>query len=47
MVMFEGSSEVKMVALEGEIRYLAFRVARSASLNPDQIFSFDMCIVSE
>ena len=31
---FEGSSEVKMVAEEGEMRYLAWRVARRASLKP-------------
>ena len=31
---FDGSSEVKMVALEGEIRYLALIVAKRASLNP-------------
>lgn len=30
----EGSSEVKIVALEGEMRYLVLRVARRASLNP-------------
>lgn len=31
---FEGSSEVKIVAEEGEMRYLAIRVAMRASLNP-------------
>lgn len=31
---FEGSSEMKMVALEGEMRYLAVRVERRASLKP-------------
>lgn len=30
----EGSSEVKIVAEEGEMRYLAVRVAMRASLNP-------------
>jgi hypothetical protein len=30
----EGSSEVKIVALEGEMRYLLVRVARRASLKP-------------
>lgn len=30
----EGSSEVKIVALEGEMRYLVLRVVRRASLNP-------------
>jgi hypothetical protein len=32
--MFEGISEVKMVADEGEMRYFAWMAARSASLNP-------------
>lgn len=36
VVRLEGSSEVKIVALEGEIRYLADKVARRASLNPVQ-----------
>lgn len=31
---FEGSSEMNMVALEGEMRYLAVRVERRASLKP-------------
>ena len=30
----DGSSEVKIVALEGEMRYLVMRVVRRASLNP-------------
>ena len=30
----EGSSEVKIVAEEGEMRYLAVSVAMRASLNP-------------
>jgi len=34
VVKLEGSSEVKIVVLEGEMRYLAWRVARSASLKP-------------
>lgn len=31
---FEGSSEMNMVALEGEMRYLDVRVERRASLKP-------------
>lgn len=31
---FEGSSEMNIVALEGEMRYLAVRVERRASLKP-------------
>lgn len=34
VLMLEGSSEVKIVALEGEMRYLVFSVARRASLKP-------------
>lgn len=34
VVKFDGSSEEKMVALEGEMRYLALRVASRASLKP-------------
>lgn len=34
VVMLDGSSEVKMVALDGEMRYLEFRVATKASLKP-------------
>lgn len=34
VVKFEGSSEVNIVALEGEMRYRELRVAMSASLNP-------------
>lgn len=34
VVKLEGSSEVKIVVEEGEMRYLAWRVARSASLKP-------------
>lgn len=34
VVRLEGSSEVKIVALEGEMRYFAVRMARRASLNP-------------
>lgn len=30
----EGSSEVKIVALDGETRYLEFKVASKASLKP-------------
>ena len=36
MVKFEGNSEEKMVALEGEIRYRAFKVAINASLKPSR-----------
>ena len=36
---FDGSSEVKIVALDGEMRYFAFNVAMSASLKPNQIGS--------
>ena len=32
-----GSSEVKIVALEGEMRYLAMRVSRRASLKPSEV----------
>ena len=31
---FDGSSDVKMVAEDGDIRYLVFSVASKASLNP-------------
>lgn len=34
VVRLEGSSEMNIVALEGEMRYLAVRVERSASLKP-------------
>lgn len=37
VVRLEGSSDVKIVALEGEMRYFPFSVARRASLNPFQI----------
>lgn len=43
VVKFEGSSEVKIVALGGEMRYLAFRVAARASLKPDYIVSNGGC----
>jgi hypothetical protein len=33
---FEGSSEVKIVAEEGDIRYFVFSVVRRASLNPSK-----------
>jgi hypothetical protein len=32
---FDGSSDVKMVAEEGDIRYLVLSVASKASLNPE------------
>ena len=35
VVKVEGSSDVNMVFEEGEMRYLAFRVARRASLKPE------------
>ena len=34
VVKLEGSSDEKMVALDGDIRYLAVNVASKASLNP-------------
>ena len=34
----DGSSEVKIVALEGEMRYFAWSVARRASLKPSVWF---------
>lgn len=34
VVRFEGSSEMNMVALEGDMRYLAVMVERRASLKP-------------
>ncbi len=34
VVKLEGSSDEKMVALDGEMRYLAFKVASNDSLNP-------------
>ncbi len=34
MERLEGSSDVKIVAEDGEIRYLELRVAINASLNP-------------
>jgi hypothetical protein len=34
VLMFDGSSDVNIVALDGEIRYLLFSVARRASLKP-------------
>ncbi len=40
VVKFDGSSEVKMVALEGEMRYFAFRVVIRASLKPGSIVSY-------
>lgn len=33
---FDGSSEVNMVADDGEIKYLLLRVVKSASLNPKE-----------
>ena len=33
--MLEGSSEVKIVALDGEMRYFELIVARRASLKPE------------
>ena len=43
VVKFEGSSDENMVALEGEMRYLAFKVASKASLNPvtDELFEME------
>lgn len=32
---FDGSSDVKMVADDGDIRYFVFRVASKASLKPN------------
>ena len=37
VVKLDGSSEVNMVALEGDIRYLEFRVPTKASLNPTAV----------
>lgn len=37
VVKFEGSSEEKIVALDGEIRYLAFNVANNDSLKPGTV----------
>ena len=34
VVKLEGSSDEKMVALDGDMRYLAIKVASNASLNP-------------
>ena len=34
VVKLDGSSEVKMVALEGDMRYLEFSVPTKASLKP-------------
>ena len=34
VVTLDGSSEVKMVALEGDMRYLEFKVPIKASLKP-------------
>lgn len=36
---FDGSSEVKIVAEDGEMTYLALRVARRASLKPRRMGS--------
>ena len=35
VVKLEGSSDEKIVALDGEMRYLAFSVANKDSLKPD------------
>lgn len=35
----DGSSEVKIVALEGDMRYFEWRVARRASLKPGVWFN--------
>ena len=37
--MLDGSSEVKMVALEGDMRYLEFKVPIKASLKPAALVS--------
>ena len=37
VVTLDGSSEVKMVALEGDMRYLVFKVPIKASLKPAQV----------
>ena len=37
VVKLDGSSEVKMVALEGDIRYLEFSVPIKASLKPARL----------
>lgn len=37
VVILDGSSEVKMVALDGEMRYLEFKVPTKASLNPARL----------
>lgn len=37
--MLDGSSEVKMVALDGDMRYLEFNVPTKASLKPAAIVS--------
>ena len=39
VVMLDGSSEVKMVALDGDMRYLEFKVATKASLKPAAVVS--------
>lgn len=39
VVMLDGSSEVKIVALDGEMRYREFRVATKASLKPNASIS--------
>lgn len=40
VVKLEGSSEVKMVAVEGDRTYLAFRVAKRELVNPSHGVSF-------
>ena len=37
VVILDGSSDVKMVALDGEIRYLEFKVPTKASLKPTRL----------
>ena len=39
VVMLDGSSEVKMVALDGDMRYLEFKVPIKASLKPAAVVS--------
>ena len=39
VVMLDGSSEVKMVALDGDMRYLEFKVPTKASLKPTALVS--------
>ena len=37
VVTLDGSSEVKIVALEGDMRYLEFKAPIKASLKPAQV----------